>query len=78
MGFLMFDSFIIIGCAIDLVFHVSEPKNQDYFFNLKFLLITLYMNLKASCALDLGLKSFVVIKGVHEAKCPLATQVEIL
>lgn len=74
----MLDSFIIyiIGLAVDPVSHVSESKSQIHFFNLKFLVVILYMNLKASCALDLGLRSFVVTKGVHEAKSPLATQME--
>lgn len=68
----------LMGHAVDLVFHVSKSNNQIYILTRKFLVVVLYVNIKASCALDLVCRSFVVIKGVYEAKRPLVTQMEIL
>lgn len=76
----MFDFRILFlrGHAVDLVFHVSKYNNQIYILTWKFLVVVLYVNIKASCALDLVCRSFFVIKGVYEAKRPLVTQMEIL
>ena len=52
MGFLILDLFsiYIIGHGVDSVFHVPKSKNQICVFNLKFLVVVLYVNPEASCA----------------------------